>query len=285
MLTSSGAELGTVQTPLVSIITPSYMQGEFLPACIASIKAQTYTNFEHLVFDACSTDATLPVLQQHSGTYPLSYVRQRDRGAADAINQGLDRARGEIVCWLNADDAFAGPDVLEHAVRALMDSGASVVTGDGFYMSHDGKRLQPIRTARGATDLAILRIRDPILQPATFWRANRFRLDTTLRYTFDWKLWLDMLEAGERFVYVPEAWALYRVHEHSLTQQDSALRRKEIAEMVRRNGCGIVQRTWCTAVYRGYAASEALRAPLLKRIIRSANKGMAVLSRRHVVSC
>jgi glycosyltransferase involved in cell wall biosynthesis len=284
MLTSP-AQSWTVQTPLVSIITPSYMQGEFLPACISSIKAQKYRSFEHLVFDACSSDATLSVLEQHAGTYPLSYVRERDRGAADAINKGLDRARGEIVCWLNADDAFAGPDVLEHAVRALLDSGASVVTGDGFYVTRDGERLWPIHTAREAIDLATLRIRDPILQPATFWRANRFRLDTTLRYTFDWRLWVDMLEAGERFVYVPEAWGLYRLHDDSLTQQDSALRRREIAEMVRRNGCGIVQRTWCAAVYGGYAAAEALRAPWLKRMVRTANNGMAVLSRRNVISC
>lgn len=261
------------------------MQGEFLPACISSIKSQTYPNFEHLLFDACSTDATLSVLEQHFGTYPLWFVQERDRGPADAINKGLDRARGEIVCWLNADDAFAGPDVLEHAVRALLDSGASVVTGDGFHVTRDGERLHPIRNARGATDLAILRIRDPILQPATFWRANRFRLDPKLKYTFDWQLWVDMLEAGERFVYVPEVWALNRIHDRSLTQQDSALRRREIAEMVRRNGCGIAQRTWCTAVYRGYAAAEALRAPWLKRVIRKANKGMAVLSRRRVVSC
>lgn len=274
-----------MQTPLVSIITPSYMQGQFLPACIASIKAQTYPSLEHLVFDSCSTDATASVLEQHAGTYPLSYVRERDRGAADAINKGLDRARGGIVCWLNADDAFAGPDVLAQAVQALADSGASAVTGDGFYVNRDGERLQRIQTARGATDLGTLRIRDPILQPATFWRANRFRLDTTLRYTFDWRLWVDMLEAGETFVYVPEVWGLYRVHDDSLTQQDSALRRKEIAEMVRRNGCGIAQRTWCTAVYRGYAAAEALRAPWLKRVIRKANRGMAVLTRRHVVSC
>lgn len=274
-----------MQTPLVSIITPSYMQGQFLPACIASIKAQTYPSLEHLVFDACSTDATLSVLERHLGTYPIWYVQERDRGPADAINKGLDRARGEIVCWLNADDAFAGPDVLAQAVRALLDSGASAVTGDGFHIAPGGERLSPIRTARGGIGLAILRNRDPILQPATFWRANRFRLDATLQYTFDWQLWVDMMEAGERFVYVPEAWALNRIHDRSLTQQDSAARRKEIAEMVRRNGCGIAQRTWCSAVYRGYAAAEALRAPWLKGIVRTANKGMARLTRRHVVSC
>ena len=84
----------------VSIITHSYNQGEFIKETILSIKGQTYKDFEHIVVDAGSMDNTLDILRKYEGTYNLSWSSEPDEGMYQAINKGLRKAKGEILCYL-----------------------------------------------------------------------------------------------------------------------------------------------------------------------------------------
>jgi glycosyltransferase involved in cell wall biosynthesis len=85
----------------ISIVTPSFNQGQFIEDAIKSVLLQKYKNFEHIIIDACSTDKTLEVLKK----YPhLNWVSEPDKGQSDALNKGFKKASGEILVWLNADD-------------------------------------------------------------------------------------------------------------------------------------------------------------------------------------
>ena len=85
----------------ISVVTPSYNQGNFIEACIRSVLNQNYPNFEHIIIDNCSTDATSGVLKK----YPhLNCIVEADRGQCDAINKGIRAASGDWILWLNADD-------------------------------------------------------------------------------------------------------------------------------------------------------------------------------------
>jgi glycosyltransferase involved in cell wall biosynthesis len=266
----------------VTVITPSKNQGKYIDHCLRSVHEQTHEDIEHIVLDAMSTDETAQVVRG----YPCSFFQREDSGPAQAINQGLEMASGDIVCWLNADDAFFSRRVLERVIRAFVElPNVDVITGNGYFIDEEGKYLQPI-VCRRPDRLCLRWIRkgDSILQPATFWRRSHFRLSEGLRYCFDWKLWIECFDAGLNILYLPEYFALYRRQPASLTQQDTALRKWEVYSMVREGQQNRVQARWCWIVWRVYKLSESLRMPVLKKLARVVNVMMAKLSGDRVVS-
>ena len=129
---------------LVSIVTPSFRGGPWLKLCIASVADQGVA-LEHIVQDAGSDDGTLDWLGRESRV--RAFI-ERDQGMYDAINRGLERARGEIAAYLNCDEQFL-PGALK-AVLAFFESRPAVdmVFGDviladaeGRYLSH--RKMQP----------------------------------------------------------------------------------------------------------------------------------------------
>ena len=88
----------------VSIVTPSFNQGQFIERTLQSVASQTGSEIEHVVFVGGSTDNTVEVLKGFSP--PVRWVSKKDKGQADAINQGICATDGEIIGWLNSDDIY-----------------------------------------------------------------------------------------------------------------------------------------------------------------------------------
>ncbi|MBA4385687.1 MAG: glycosyltransferase, partial [Anaerolinea sp.] len=104
-----------MKPPKISVITPSLNRAGMIADAIESVLAQNHPHFEHIIVDGGSTDGTLEMLTK----YPyLHVISGKDRGMYDAINRGLEIARGEIICFLNSDDLLP-PNVLPIIVRAL----------------------------------------------------------------------------------------------------------------------------------------------------------------------
>jgi glycosyltransferase involved in cell wall biosynthesis len=180
--------------PLVSIVTPTYNMGRFLPETIESVLSQDYPNIEYIVMDGASTDNTLDVLRRYEGR--LQWFSEKDRGQSDAINKGFLRSRGEIFTFLNSDDTYL-PGAVSRAVEAfLKHPEAGVVYGDAYYTAEDNSiiRQYPV----DPYDYHRLGTLCHICQPAAFLRAEAFRqagmLDTNLHLTLDYDLWLKISE-------------------------------------------------------------------------------------------
>jgi GT2 family glycosyltransferase len=110
---------------VISIVTVCLNPGSHLLECLDSVARQSWREYEHIVIDGGSTDGSAAALEQVGG---LAYWHSKpDGGIADAMNQGLARARGEWLLFLHADDYLTGPGALGEVAGVLAASGADVV--------------------------------------------------------------------------------------------------------------------------------------------------------------
>ena len=120
---------------IVTVITPTYNQVEFIEDTIKSVITQTtYSNIEFIIIDGESSDGTDKLVNKYRDTYKIKYVREKDSGQADAINKGLNLASGDIVCWLNSDDMFYDNKVIDGVINAFKEKEAlDIVFGNGCF--------------------------------------------------------------------------------------------------------------------------------------------------------
>lgn len=104
-------------SPLVSVIIDNYNYGNFLTEAIDSVFKQTYQNLELIVVDDGSTDNSQAVINSYGSR--LIPIFQSNAGMGAALNAGIARSQGEIVCLLDADDYFH-PEKLENVVKAFL---------------------------------------------------------------------------------------------------------------------------------------------------------------------
>lgn len=201
------------QTPLVSIVTPSFNQGRFLEENLLSVRSQDYPNIEHIVVDGGSTDETLEVLKRYENTYNLRWISEPDEGYADAVNKGFRMARGEIIGWLNSDDVYFDTSTIRAVVEAfLRHPEADVVYGDCAYIWEDGTilRIQCVPEFRYSRLLRGCFLE----QPAVFFRRHvleKHPLDMHLKMAIDYEYWLRIGKVY-RFHHIPKILAADRNH-------------------------------------------------------------------------
>jgi glycosyltransferase involved in cell wall biosynthesis len=113
----------------ISIITVAYNSADTIAETMDSVASQTYADLEHLVVDGASKDDTVKIAQAHS-TPCTRITSEPDRGIYDAMNKGLTYAIGDIVCFLNADDAYADPEVLSRVAHEMQLHSLDALFGD-----------------------------------------------------------------------------------------------------------------------------------------------------------
>lgn len=199
--------------PLVSIVTPSYNQAQFLEETIQSVLAQEYPAVEYILVDGGSTDGSLEIIQRYADRL-AGWVSEPDRGQTDAINKGFSRSRGEILAWLNSDDTYL-PGAIAEAVEFLQTHPqVGMVYGDANLVDVQNKTIGKFPARQ--TDYARLRrgyVHIP--QQAAFFRANLWQqvgpLDPTFYFAMDYDLWVRLARVS-LLHYYPRLWANFRLH-------------------------------------------------------------------------
>jgi glycosyltransferase involved in cell wall biosynthesis len=200
----------------LSFVIPTRNQARFIAQCIDGCLAQGIADSEIVVVDGASTDTTRDVLASYGDQ--IRSVSERDRGQSDAINKGVRMARGELVAWINSDDYYAGPSVVQRLVDTFTaDPSLDIAYGDGTRVDETGVTIGPFRTkpiARAAD--IVTHSASPVLQPSLVFRRSLFLdvggLDEGLHYTMDYELWIRMFAAARATRYVPEVIACARYH-------------------------------------------------------------------------
>ncbi|HEV7725955.1 MAG TPA: glycosyltransferase family 2 protein [Modestobacter sp.] len=244
------------------MVTPSYNQVAYVGQTMESVRDQEGVEVEHIVVDGMSTDGSLDVLRRYAADATI--IAEPDRGQTDAINKGLRRAGGDIVCWLNSDDYFL-PGTLQAVSEYFAAHPEAVwLTGDCLIVDAEGKRIQePVRwykrALRTLPATAYLGVTNAITQPATFWRRSAHDrlgyLDETLRYTMDYDWWLRLATLG-RPAKINRPLTAFRIHEES---KGGSAYREQFAEDLttfrRHNGSRLLGRVHAAhnaAIMRAY---------------------------------
>ena len=218
--------------PLVTIVTPSYNQGRFLEATLLSVLDQDYSNIEYLVVDGASVDGSVEIIRRYAERLTW-WVSEKDSGQSAAINKGFQRARGEIIGWLNSDDLYQ-PGAVTAAVAALQSHPeATVVYGDALAIDPDGKSFN-VMHARQYTlkDLLAFNI---ICQPAAFMRRSSLEqvnyLNPAYHLLMDNLLWMTLARIGP-IVYIPQIWAAARYHDQAKNRTRGAAYGQEARALI-----------------------------------------------------
>ena len=182
--------------PRVSIVTPSYNQGQFIEETIRSVLLQGYPNLEYIIMDGGSTDDSVDIIRKYEAW--LGYwVSEKDRGQSHAINKGWKRATGEILAYLNSDDLYL-PGTVQRAAKAMVENlECGMVYSDGLWINEKGdslklQRCEPLDARRLLTG----KHKTAIPQPTAFIRQLALDdigyLDESLQMGMDYDLWFKL---------------------------------------------------------------------------------------------
>jgi glycosyltransferase involved in cell wall biosynthesis len=235
---------------LISIVTPSYNQGNYLRETIESVLGQEGDfSLDYIIVDGGSKDQSVEIIRHYErqineGVWPVKcreiryrWLSEKDRGQTDALMKGFRMADGEIFAWLNSDDTYL-PGALQQAAAAFAKgTGTTVLYGRSYFIDVEGKVIGKYPTE--AFEVRRLAQFNFICQPSTFFRKSALDavggLDRGLHYVMDYDLWIRLARQFE-FTYLPQYLSNYRLHEESKTisPKASLANHQEALEAVRK---------------------------------------------------
>lgn len=186
----------------ITVVTPSFNQAVFLEACIRSVVRQEYPDLEYLIIDGGSTDGSVDIIKRYEG-HLAYWVSEKDSGQYDAINKGFERATGEILAWLNADDMYL-PWTFE-VVAEIFSAFPEVEWITSLFPLVWDERGRVIRcTPVRGFDRRLFFRGGKIQQESTFWRRSLWeraggRLDTSFHLAADVELWARFWQTADLY--------------------------------------------------------------------------------------
>jgi glycosyltransferase involved in cell wall biosynthesis len=222
--------------PKISIVTPSYNQGQFIEETIRSVLLQGYPNLEYVIIDGGSTDNTVEIIKKYEPW--LAYWESvPDRGQSHAINKGFAHATGEIFGWLNSDDLYTLGS-LRKVAASFIESKCDVLSGNTIYLEARGRGGKKTPSMSSVSEMLRTYL-SAAPQPSTFWTSKGWDqygpLDEDLHYRMDYALFLCFAGSDLKWISCNDDLALFRHHQDQKTwswsdrkfhlEKDAAIRR------------------------------------------------------------
>lgn len=210
--------------PTISIVTPTFNQGQFLERTINSVLEQNYPKLEYIIQDGSSTDQTAGILELYRKS--LTHCDSAtDSGQANAINRGFRHATGEIMAYLNSDDLLL-PGALHYVAGYFVEHPhVDVVYGHRVVIDEHDREVG--RWVLPPHDHEMLSWADYVPQESLFWRGRIWEkvggaVDESFRFAIDWDLLLRFRDAGAQFALLPRFLGAFRYHPQQKTSSQMA---------------------------------------------------------------
>ncbi|MBD0413481.1 glycosyltransferase family 2 protein [Oryzicola mucosus] len=227
----------------ISLITAVFNSETTVGEAIASVAAQTYLNFDHIVVEGKSKDGSLAAIQQVQHDR-MRLISESDRGVYDALNKGIQHAEGDVIGFIHSDDFLAHPGVLERIAEAFEDPAVEAVFSDLDYVAQsDTSRVirhwstgpfRPGRLRRGWMPAhPTLYVRRHVYE-----RYGAFDIGFGIAADYDFILRYFSRTTGKS-IYIPEV--LYKMRVGGISNRNFAKVRQKMAEdyrAIRRNRVG-----------------------------------------------
>lgn len=198
----------------ISIVTPSFRSGCYLEDTIKSILGQNYPGLEYIIQDGGSTDETVSIIHKYE-KHLKAWESKADNGQAHAINLGFEKAQGDIMAWLNADDLLL-PGTLDY-VNNFFQANPQVDAVYGHRVLIDAETHEIGRWILPPHCHHTITWHDFIPQETLFWRRSIWekaggRIADEMQFAMDWEFLLRLREVGANFVRLPRFTGAFRVH-------------------------------------------------------------------------
>jgi glycosyltransferase involved in cell wall biosynthesis len=255
--------------PIISIITPTYNQGQFLEETIHSVLNQRYPNLEYIIIDGGSTDNSVNIIEKYED-YLSYWISEPDKGQANAINKGLRRSTGDVLMWINSDD-YLLPKALSLVTEVFNENNSQlgIVYGYCQFIKRDGKIFEQRKFAK--FDSGILRFGQNLFaQPASFFHRRVLDkiglLNENLNFAMDYEYWIRAYEAGFTFKNVDFPLAAFRMHGCSKTVNKRSQMKDELNEITLRNVLQLKKNWLNLLITRGIISLFRLKNVFLRGI-------------------
>jgi glycosyltransferase involved in cell wall biosynthesis len=208
------------QWPKISIVTPSYNQGQFLEETIRSVLLQNYPNLEYIIMDGGSTDNSVEIIKKYEKLIAY-WVSESDTGQSNALNKGFRKATGSITAWLNSDDLYEIESLKKVGNLFAARNDVDIIYGDGMVIDEDGAFLE-IGKSKFINDHDDLGNFFPnrVFQPSLFFRKKMLDdigfLDENLHYAMDVDFWIRAFP-GHKAFYTENILSRFRLHQYGKT--------------------------------------------------------------------
>lgn len=215
--------------PKLSIVTPSYNQGQYLEETIRSVLLQGYPNLEYIIMDGGSADQSPQIIRKYA-RWLSHFAIKKDRGQADAINGGLNRAEGDWLCFINSDDVYES-GALANTIVYLVRSGCDptkLVLAAGHVTDYRAGSPAVVAQNREFGSIAHWVAGGvSIHQPGTLWSRTLWKLagpfPTSHDFTFDRFFFARARALNAEYVHLDFKIARFRIHDESKTVRDAQL--------------------------------------------------------------
>ena len=220
--------------PKISIVTVSYNQGQFIEDNILSVINQNYSNIEHIIIDAGSTDGTLEILKKYEKH--LNWVSEPDKGQSDGLNKGFKKASGDIIGWINSDDRLVSGS-LDNVASFFKDNPEEIaVVGNINLITEKGDFVRTVLSEPYEYKNMVNQKRG-VTQPSTFLKKEVFNkigyLDESLHYAMDFDLFL-RVSSIKTVPYLNMSFADFRLQEQAKSTNGLIHFRKEHIKIARK---------------------------------------------------
>jgi len=205
--------------PRISIVTPSYNQGQFIEETIRSALLQGYPNLEYIIIDGGSTDNSVEIIKKYE-PWLAYWVSEPDHGQSHAINKGIQKATGDILLWINSDDICLTSSFTKATLVFYSNPNSGLVTGQAWVINHLGQNVGELRSNFTTWEELATNPRNSIRQISTFFARKVFDelglVDENLHIAMDTELLVRITKLYPPLV-LEDYLTAYRVHSETKT--------------------------------------------------------------------